>query len=125
MKKNLFFFLISALMLPLAVLGQDPQQPQTLTVFYDEYEPATNMSVPLNGLYGDEGVKCEFIIPFIELDELVDADISSLTFYLAEPTNLQANFTVFVKEVPTLASHPEETADVSELLHKLLKEFIR
>jgi hypothetical protein len=31
----------------------------------------------------------------------------------------------FVKEVPTLASHPEETADVSELLHKLLKEFIR
>ena len=31
----------------------------------------------------------------------------------------------FVKEVPTLESHPEETADVSELLHKLLKEFIR
>ncbi len=31
----------------------------------------------------------------------------------------------FVQEVPTLASHPEETADVSELLHKLLKEFIR
>jgi hypothetical protein len=30
----------------------------------------------------------------------------------------------FVKEVPTLASHPEESADVSELLHKLLKEFI-
>ena len=31
----------------------------------------------------------------------------------------------FVKEVPMLASHPEETADVNELLHKLLKEFIR
>ena len=31
----------------------------------------------------------------------------------------------FVQEVPTLASHPEETADVNELLHKLLKEFIR
>jgi hypothetical protein len=31
----------------------------------------------------------------------------------------------FVEEMPTLASHPEETRDVSELLHKLLKEFIR
>lgn len=31
----------------------------------------------------------------------------------------------FVEEVPTLASHPKERADVSELLHKLLKEFIR
>lgn len=30
----------------------------------------------------------------------------------------------FVREVPTLASHPTETRDVSELLHKLLKEFI-
>ena len=31
----------------------------------------------------------------------------------------------FVEEVPTLASHPTTRADVSELLHKLLKEFIR
>ena len=31
----------------------------------------------------------------------------------------------FVKEVPTFASHPTESGDVSELLHKLLKEFVR
>ena len=31
----------------------------------------------------------------------------------------------FVEEVPTLASHPTESRDVTELLHKLLKEFIR
>ncbi len=31
----------------------------------------------------------------------------------------------FVKEVPTFASHPEESSYVSDLLHKLLKEFIR
>lgn len=31
----------------------------------------------------------------------------------------------FVQEVPALASHPETTTDVNELLHKLLKEFIR
>ncbi len=31
----------------------------------------------------------------------------------------------FVAETPTFASHPEETSNVSELLHKLLKEFIR
>lgn len=31
----------------------------------------------------------------------------------------------FVEEVPTFASHPTESRDVSELLHKLLKEFIR
>ena len=31
----------------------------------------------------------------------------------------------FVQEMPTFASHPEETSNVSELLHKLLKEFIR
>ena len=31
----------------------------------------------------------------------------------------------FVNETPMLASHPGENADVSELLHKLLKEFIR
>lgn len=31
----------------------------------------------------------------------------------------------FVREVPTFASHPTESGNVSELLHKLLKEFIR
>jgi hypothetical protein len=31
----------------------------------------------------------------------------------------------FVKETPTFASHPTESDYVSELLHKLLKEFIR
>ena len=31
----------------------------------------------------------------------------------------------FVAETPTFASHPEESSNVSELLHKLLKEFIR
>ena len=31
----------------------------------------------------------------------------------------------FVKEVPTFSSHPTEQSYVSELLHKLLKEFIR
>ena len=31
----------------------------------------------------------------------------------------------FVNETPTFASHPEENAYVSELLHKLLKEFVR
>ena len=31
----------------------------------------------------------------------------------------------FVNETPTFASHPEENSYVSELLHKLLKEFMR
>ena len=31
----------------------------------------------------------------------------------------------FVNETPTLASHPTENRDVNELVHKLLKEFIR
>ena len=31
----------------------------------------------------------------------------------------------FVNETPTFASHPEDNGNVSDLLHKLLKEFIR
>ena len=31
----------------------------------------------------------------------------------------------FVKEVPTFGSHPTDSGNVSELLHKLLKEFVR
>lgn len=31
----------------------------------------------------------------------------------------------YAQEIPTFASHPKDNADVSKLLHKLLKDFIR
>ena len=89
-----------AVLLPWTAFGQDPQPSPTQTL-YDGV--ATNSAVPIQGLYCDEGVKCEFVIPATQLEWVEDASITALKFYLSESSELQANFTVFVKEVGTTA----------------------
>ena len=100
MKKILFFMVMLAAMLPWTAFGQNPQPSPTQTLNDGD---ATNSAVPIQGLYCDEGVKCEFVIPATQLEWVEDASITSLRFYLSESSELQANFTVFVKEVGTTA----------------------
>ena len=71
----------------------------TLTV-YDE-GTTTNNYVPIYGLYCDEGVKCEFVIPAEQLAEMTNGTISAMKFYLATvgSSTIEPSFTIFVKEV--------------------------
>ena len=89
-----------AVQLPWTAFGQDPQSTHSQTLFDGV---ATNSKVPIQGLYCDEGVKCEFVIPATQLEWVEDATITALRFYLSESSELQANFTVFVKEVSATA----------------------
>jgi len=100
MKKALFSMVILAALLPWRAFGQDPQSTHSQTLFDGV---ATNSTVPIQGLYCDEGVKCEFVIPATQLGWVEDATITALRFYLSESSELQANFTVFMKEVDTTA----------------------
>jgi len=93
MKKTLLFILLMALFAPFAMNAQE-----TLTV-YDE--AGTNTYVPIYGLYCDDGVKCEFIVPAGLLEDMTNGTISDMTFYLKSvgQTTITPTFTVFVKEV--------------------------
>ena len=93
-RKSLLFLLLFALLAPWAANAQE-----TLTV-YDE-GTTTNNYVPIYGLYCDEGVKCEFVIPAEQLAEMAHGTISAMKFYLASGgyNTIEPSFTIFVKEV--------------------------
>ena len=87
--------LLVALCAPWAAMAQE-----TLTVY--ENETGTNNYVPIYGLYVDEYLKCEYIIPASELEDMANGTISKMTFYLKTPATASwgnANFQVFLKEV--------------------------
>ena len=90
--------LLITLMLCFAFLGIAKAQ-ETLTV-YDE-GTTTNNYVPIYGLYCDEGVKCEFVIPAEQLEEMANGTISAMKFYLASVgyNSINPSFTIFIKEV--------------------------
>ena len=93
-RKSLLFLLLLALMAPWAAKAQE-----TLTV-YDQ-GTTTNSYVPIYGLFCDNGVKCEFVIPSTELEAMSGGTISAMKFYLASvgSSTISPSFTIFVKEV--------------------------
>ena len=97
MKKfSIFLMMLMGVFLPWAATGQ-----QTLTVFGDG-TTTTNTYVPIYGLYCDEGVKCEFVIPAEKLVDMENSTISSMKFYLASSgthAEISPSFTIFLKEV--------------------------
>ena len=92
-KSLLATLLLMALMTPWAAQAQE-----TLTV-YDGTN--TNTYVPFYGLYADDGVKCEFVIPADSLEDMTGGTISAMKFYLKSvgTNTITPTFTVFVKEV--------------------------
>jgi hypothetical protein len=72
---------------------------ETLTVYDGD---ASNSYVPIYGLYCDSYLKCEYVIPATELQDMTGATITNLTWYLKTVASGDwgaANFQVFLKEV--------------------------
>ena len=72
---------------------------ESLTVYDGE---DNNSYVPIYGLYCDSYLKCEYVIPATELQDMTGASITNLTWYLktvASGSWGAANFQVFLKEV--------------------------
>ena len=91
-KQLLTALLLMALFAPWAAMAQN-----TLTVC-DGTDG--NSNVPIYGLFCDEGVKCEYIIPAALLADMENGTISAMKFYIKSISGtLSANFTVFMKEV--------------------------
>lgn len=95
-------FLAKAFLMLIAVLfsftGAKAQTEFTL------YEDATAYSgqVPVEGMWTDSYLKCEYIIAAADLVEIADGTISKMTYHLSSPASESwglATFTVFVKEV--------------------------
>ena len=93
--KHLLLLMLLALFAPWAANAQ-----QTLTV-YDQGGTNTNNYVPIYGLYCDEGVKCEFVIPSDQLEDMANGTISAMKFYLKSvgSNTISPTFTIFMKEV--------------------------
>lgn len=72
--------------------------PQTMTV---NDGTATSGYVPVYGYYGDAYNKCEMVYPAAELSAMVNAEITSMTFYATQASVSwgAASFQVFVAEV--------------------------
>ncbi|MCF0207337.1 MAG: fibronectin type III domain-containing protein, partial [Bacteroidales bacterium] len=93
MKKRLLLWLL----LLISVVGARAQE--TLTV-YDGTNTSSN--VPVYGLYTDEFLRCQFVIPDTDLEEMANGEISSMTFYLSTSASASwgaANFQVYLMEV--------------------------
>ena len=92
MKSKLFL----TLMLLLSVVGW--ARADELTVYDNDN---TNNYVPLYGMWADSYQKCEFIIPAEELNDMNNAIISGMTFYLNQKASAAwtGTFQVFLKEV--------------------------
>ncbi|MBO4613715.1 MAG: choice-of-anchor J domain-containing protein [Bacteroidales bacterium] len=80
-------------------------QTETLTVNDGD---EINEYVPVYGYYTDAYLKCEFVIPSTDLATMANGTITSMKFYLETPAEDpweddtdQANFLVFLKEVPS------------------------
>ena len=76
-----------------------PAMAETLTVYEGEN---TSSYVPIHGLYAENFLKCEYVIPATDLATMQGAVISSLQWTVSTPASGSwgdANFQVFVKEV--------------------------
>ena len=95
MKKiRLTLLMLMAFMMSLASFGQS-----TLTV---NDGTATSSYVPVYGLYMDDYLKCEYVIPAENLTDMTGGTISAMTFYLSSVASASwgsASFQVFMKEV--------------------------
>ena len=92
-RKSLLLTLLMAFFAPLAMMGQE-----TLTV-YDG--TTTNMYVPVYGNWADAYLKCEFVVPASDLEDMDGGTISQMDFYLSSPAAeaWTGTFQVFLKEV--------------------------
>ncbi len=96
-RKSLLIMLLMALLVPLAMNGQNRA---TLTVYGDN--TTTNEYVPIYGYWADSKSKCEFIIPKEKIVAMNGGSISAMKFYLSSSSTsnqISATFDVFVKEV--------------------------
>ena len=93
-RKSLLFVLLLALMAPWAAMAQSE-----LTIY--ENGSATSSNVPVYGLWADDYLKCEFVVPADELAEMNGGTISQMTFYLTTPATAlwTGTFQVFLGEV--------------------------
>ncbi|MBQ9671613.1 MAG: DUF1573 domain-containing protein [Prevotella sp.] len=80
--------------------GTSPTWAEELTV-YDASN--TNTEVPVNGFYGDNYQKCEFVIPAEDLSAMNGANITALKFYTNWDKELTSTFQVYMKEVEATA----------------------
>ncbi|MCR5657762.1 MAG: fibronectin type III domain-containing protein [Bacteroidales bacterium] len=95
MKRRLLLFsLLMALFAPWAAQAQSE-----LTIYEDA--STTSSYVPVYGLWADAYLKCEFVVPASELEEMAGGSISQMTFYLTSPAAAAwtGTFQVFLKEV--------------------------
>ena len=94
-KKSLLLILLLAIFAPFAMHAQE-----TLLV---NDGTNTNANVPIYGLYVDEGVKCEYVIPAALLDNMNGGTITAMKFYLQKVSynagTITPSFTIFMKEV--------------------------
>ena len=92
-KKTLLFMLLMTLLAPWAVAQE------TLTV----YDGATGTStyVPVYGTWADAYLKCEFIVPATELDQMTGGTITQMDFAVktVAAAAWTGTFQVFMKEV--------------------------
>ena len=95
MKK--IFTLVLATMLLIA--PQVVRCQEELTVY--ENATATSTHVPVNGTWTDAYLKCEFVIPSDQLEEMDGGTVSQMTFFLTIPAGAAwvGTFQVFLKEV--------------------------
>ena len=92
--KKILLFLLMAMFAPWAMMAQE-----TLTIYEDG--TATNTNVPVFGTWADAFLKCEFVVPASELEEMNGGTISQMDFYLTSPAAAAwtGTFQVFLKEV--------------------------
>ena len=94
MKKILF----STLLLLAMAIGATAQT-ETLTVNDGD---ATSSYVPVYGFYADAYLKCEYVIPSTQIEDMANGTISAMKFYLSTPATDSwgdANFQIFMNEV--------------------------
>ena len=93
-RKSLLFTLLLALFMPWVANAQE-----TLTVYEDG--TATSANVPVHGLWADAYLKCEFVVPADQLEEMIGGTISQMDFYLTSPAAAvwAGTFQVFLMEV--------------------------
>ena len=71
--KKILLFLLMAMFAPWAMMAQE-----TLTIYEDG--TATNNYVPVFGTWADAFLKCEFVVPASELEEMKGGTISQMDF---------------------------------------------
>ena len=90
--------LLLSMLLCLACVGLARAQ-EELTVYGDG--TATSSNVPVYGTWADAYLKCEFVIPADQLEDMAGGTISQMTYYLTTSATAAwtGTFQVFLKEV--------------------------